>query len=215
MPNHVTTIMTFTGSKEVLDEFESAHIGCGVDSYDNEPFKFLDFRTLIPMPAALDVGNVPVGNPTTQMQSNKDKYGYESWYDWSVDMWGTKWNSYSCDISREDDTTLVVKYETAWSLPTPIIAEITELYPELNWELETVEEGGYFSGQMTYIDGVFEDNINGDEDQWREYAENMLGYEFDDEEDDDTIDGVRFDDNGDIVGETEPSGALPAPETIQ
>lgn len=205
MPNHVTIIMNINGSKDVVDEFLASHIGTGNSKWEGA-YVFLDFNSLIPMPEELDVGNVPIGNPTDQMQLNTDKYGYSSWYDWCVDKWGTKWNSYDCSVERVSDEHAVIRFQTAWSLPYPVFAEIAELYPELNWQVDCVEEGGFFAGQLIYTDGQFEDLISEDGEVWREYASNIYGYRFDEN-------GEFIDDEEDyIVGETEPTAALPTPE---
>ena len=55
------------------------------------------------------------------------KYGHSSWYDWRIENWGTKWNSY--DLDRIDDDTIV--FSTAWSNPEPIIKELSAKYPDL------------------------------------------------------------------------------------
>lgn len=46
--------------------------------------------------------------------------GYFYWYDWAVKHWGTKWNAYS--IKADDPAYLA--FETAWSTPSPIWAEL-------------------------------------------------------------------------------------------
>lgn len=43
-----------------------------------------------------------------------------SWHDWNVEVWGTKWNSYSCDFQQDK-----IWFDTAWSSPAPVIAEIS------------------------------------------------------------------------------------------
>ena len=67
------------------------------------------------------------------------KYGYKSWYGWSVDNWGTKWNA--CDSYFDDpDNPKWVSFETAWSYPEPIIKKIMAdnpgCYIEFVWEDE-------------------------------------------------------------------------------
>ena len=55
------------------------------------------------------------------------KYGHSSWYDWRVENWGTKWNSY--DLDRIDDDTIA--FSTAWANPEPIIKKLSAKYPDL------------------------------------------------------------------------------------
>lgn len=88
--------------------------------------KFLE--TLIPMPKALNVTHGCLGPKDSPeqikllaaMKKNMEKYGYESWYKWRLDHWGTKW-----DIGRDIDDDLVelhnntlrVSFDSAWSPP--------------------------------------------------------------------------------------------------
>lgn len=44
-------------------------------------------------------------------KSNLDKYGFTTWYDWSIEKWGTKWNASSCEKVSDN----VYEFETAWS----------------------------------------------------------------------------------------------------
>ncbi len=59
-----------------------------------------------------------------------DKYGYNGWYDWSVDHWGTKWNPYpdSVEVNRVSDTELDVSLTTAWSLPLDLLKFLMKKY---------------------------------------------------------------------------------------
>ncbi len=44
-------------------------------------------------------------------KSNLDKYGFTTWYEWSIDKWGTKWNASSCEKISDN----LFDFETAWS----------------------------------------------------------------------------------------------------
>lgn len=56
-------------------------------------------------------------------------YGYRSWYTWSIDNWGTKWNACETHVSYDDNDFGVVHFDTAWSYPEPIIDKIFEDNP--------------------------------------------------------------------------------------
>lgn len=66
-----------------------------------------------------------------------------TWHDWSVDVWGTKWNSYSCDFQQES-----ISFDTAWSSPAPVIAEISrQLGDDVVLKVEYADEDiGYNCG---------------------------------------------------------------------
>lgn len=56
------------------------------------------------------------------------KYGATGWYEWSVNNWGTKWNSVDVTMHRLNPNKLLVEFDTAWSQPDPIIQVIARDY---------------------------------------------------------------------------------------
>lgn len=72
-------------------------------------------------------------------------------YNWSVDNWGTKWDASIIDWERQDDNTVWISFETAWSPP---IALYDYLVDE-GWELEAYyhESGCAFCGKYTNEEG--------------------------------------------------------------
>ena len=106
----------------------------------------VDFNRIIPMPD--DVIRGGVGNATIDGVYQKVYYpepvldengkpqmgkpipypeGATDWYDWSIEHWGTKWNAADSSLF-EDDT--VVRFDTAWSHPYPVVAELSKRFPE-------------------------------------------------------------------------------------
>lgn len=80
----------------------------------------------------------------------------ENWYDWNVNHWGTKWDISIIDWDREDEHTIWISFETAWSPPTALYYYLEEN----GWEVNAY----YHEGGMGYC-GKFE---NG-EDEYYEY----------------------------------------------
>jgi len=237
MPNHVMSKMTLKGDPSVVREFFESHIR-EEKNWNDEMVPFLDFMTLIPMPVIL--ANAPEQYPETdEMRENRMKYGYASWYQWSIDNWGTKWNSYDGKVKLSDPTVdgvgkgndlakpvseLIIEFSTAWSLPEKILNEIVDLYPELEMHLECVEEGGFFAGYIHYVPNQ-EVEADLSQQQWKFYARKFYGedwwneYVADCHEDGRcNEDGsVWFNDDGTIeteFHESEPDEELPAPEVI-
>lgn len=68
--------------------------------------------------------------------SNKELYGYETWYGWCNHNWGTKWNS--CDAVWRSDN--YVEFETAWNMPEEIFLKLAELFPNLTFEVDFADE---------------------------------------------------------------------------
>lgn len=66
----------------------------------------------------------------------KEQYGYYSWRDWAVSNWGTKWDRPYTDyklideseIDDSDEHLLIIRMDTAWSCPQPVIVELAKKY---------------------------------------------------------------------------------------
>ena len=71
----------------------------------------------------------------------KEKYGYESWYEWCVTNWGTKWDisTYEPEVEA-DGNRLELSFDTAWSPPIEA--------------METAEEQGFTVELLFYESGV-------------------------------------------------------------
>jgi hypothetical protein len=72
----------------------------------------------------------------------------ESWYDWNVNNWGTKWEASVYDFERLDDSSIRVNFDTAWG-------PCTTLYEYLDtegYEIDAVynEEGMAFCGRYAF-----------------------------------------------------------------
>jgi hypothetical protein len=88
-----------------------------------------------------------------------ETYGVVGWYNWSVQNWGTKWDADLCSIHTleaqldghkdEDEISVNLVFDTAWSPPVAFLAKVVEDNPELYFEMWCDEESGYkfaFSG---------------------------------------------------------------------
>jgi hypothetical protein len=75
----------------------------------------------------------------------------ENWYEWNVNNWGTKWSPSVYDFNREDDNTIWVSFDSAWSPPV-------SLYEFMNEEGYDVRAYYHESG-MGFV-GKFEDGFD-------------------------------------------------------
>lgn len=60
---------------------------------------------------------------------NRQRHGYESWYDFCVNRWGTKWDVGSNDSPADvhpDGTLMTASFESAWSPPVGVYEELVE-----------------------------------------------------------------------------------------
>ena len=89
MPNHVVNIVTFECSEEKLKEImEAIQYDDGPD--DQKGIGTIDFNKVIPMPDNIFKGNLG--------PKEREMYGKNNWYDWSIKNWGTKWNAINATI---------------------------------------------------------------------------------------------------------------------
>lgn len=86
--------------------------------------------------------------------------GYRDWYHWSIDQWGTKWNSYEFCVVSDAPCRYEFVFDTAWSFPEPIFRQLAILYPSLIFAVKCIDEGmawgsrGEFNGRndFQYVD---------------------------------------------------------------
>jgi hypothetical protein len=51
------------------------------------------------------------------------------WWDWRIQNWGTKWNTYDDELCEINET-LEYRFNTAWSPPEMAVAHLREIYKE-------------------------------------------------------------------------------------
>lgn len=97
---------------------------------------------------------------------NIDLYGVPNAYEWHIENWGTKWNSYrfswvkgpapvasggvfdwSPDEVRSKARQLEFLFDTAWSPPEPIFFKLAFVNPELNFKIWSFDDGWNFACQ--------------------------------------------------------------------
>ena len=131
----------------------------------------LDFNSIIPMPIILEKTSSPphvfdtqeevdkfndeheeqwmVGNAITKVQlaELKEATGYDNWYDWCCDEWGTKWNCGEIDFEDDGDH-LMFNFDTAWCPPYGVYNKLVEVFPDLSISWFYREEGQQFAGYL-------------------------------------------------------------------
>tara|TARA_Y100000114_G_scaffold56199_1_gene51447 strand:- start:3564 stop:4043 length:480 start_codon:yes stop_codon:yes gene_type:complete len=53
----------------------------------------------------------------------------DRWYDWNIENWGTKWNTYDAEILDINES-IEYTFNTAWAPPEMAIAALREIYKE-------------------------------------------------------------------------------------
>lgn len=131
MPNYCKNTLTITGNPDTLRQ-----ILAFVKSDENR----FDFNRIVPMPEHIYRGNLG--------SEERKLYGENNWYDWSVENWGTKWNSVCAFVKNN-----TIFFETAWSPSSPVIAALAKKYHTMRFEYSYYEMMAGFQGEETYENG--------------------------------------------------------------
>ena len=87
-----------------------------------------------------------------QAIENKKKYGFETWYEWNIANWGTKWDV-KAQLTEDTETLLEYSFDSAWSPPVEWLEKVSEFYPDLHFTLRYSESGCGFKGEATAENG--------------------------------------------------------------
>jgi len=90
-----------------------------------------------------------------QALRNKRTFGASTWYEWSIENWGTKWNAYSTSQYGN-----AIAFDTAWSMPDPIFRALSARYPKLTFRVDYAEgDIGSNCGTCVYNAGQLVEEI--------------------------------------------------------
>lgn len=152
MPNHETNNVLVIGDPAQVEAFVEEAFTDGR----------IDFEKIVPPPENIETGGCPHLGIDPNLGADGTYTDDEGntrtcWYRWNLANWGTKWGAYEQshfehttrklwneDTEEHDRATGVVfmRFETAWSQPTPIFEAI-----EKRWGVQvlavTQDEGGY------------------------------------------------------------------------
>jgi hypothetical protein len=147
-------------------------------------------------PSGLDLFNIPESNEIAFLKQRTDiaedifklgksalqnvqKYSCPTWYEWSIEKWGTKWNAY--DSCGYDEGSNSIEFSTAWSAPHPILQKLSEMYPDIEIEHKWADEDlGFNTGEIHYKGGevTFENVPDGGSKEAYELAADVQGVDL-------------------------------------
>jgi len=125
------------------------------------------FETLMPCPAELHVTAGFFGEGTEEQKkmeelyaSNKEKYGFQHWYDWCWAKWGVKWDASDIDVTDHPESdTVLIHYQTAWNDAGGFFQHVAEILPKAIFVNEYSEEGCAFAGyNLNGVNGYQEES---------------------------------------------------------
>jgi hypothetical protein len=117
------------------------------DDVNDKEFPILHFDFIVPAPANIERGGCGGG----AVNGIHEDTGEVCWYQWNTSNWGTKWGAYSHDhydvrwLSDYEDKVygrVDLRFDTAWSQPTPIFLAIEQRW-EVTVHAVTQDEGGF------------------------------------------------------------------------
>ena len=162
MPNWITNRITIytDGDDSIIEKILSQ-----VKSEQSD----FDFNKIVLQPDELEGTKAPTNilsdeeysitpdRGITQAMSDalKEKFGFDNWYDWRYQHWGTKWNADEVVINDNEIT-----FNTAWNTPEPIFIKLSEMFPMVTFEVEFSDEDfGYNVGKFKLFEGIIVDSF--------------------------------------------------------
>lgn len=81
--------------------------------------------------------------------------GYGDSLTWCTEQWGTKWGSFRCAIDEATigDGSMEFRFETAWSVPTPVLRKFASMYPHIQMHGHAFDEGWNFEAEIVAFNG--------------------------------------------------------------
>jgi hypothetical protein len=134
MPNHVKNILTVTGKREKINLLKNfVH-----DEEEKNPFSL---NNILPMPPEDEMEDGYINN-------------MPNWYNWRIENWGTKWNTYDIEMTRIDHENINYIFLTAWASPVNALIILSSKFPTLVFKLEYADEDiGNNCGYIEIVDG--------------------------------------------------------------
>ena len=173
MPNHTDNLLSIVGRNKIKSILKPYLSRNKVDG------SFLDFNKIVPMPdcilESLKFGDCKqILKKRTEKQKdawklleNENKIkclnetGVDGWYEWSIQNWGTKWNSYNNRFYKKDGCECLF-FQTAWSVPENALRTLAMISGE-TFRLAYLDEGYAFMGvQHFFNDGRVDDEYYDD-----------------------------------------------------
>ena len=170
MPNYCNNNIVITGPNSVIDKIEKIANGDKGDL----------LQYFYPMPEALKDTTAPLPKDATKEEKakakeNLKKYGYDNWYDWRVENWGTKWDIMEFyNINRkeigEDESEISLGFDTAWAPALGAYEKFLDKNSNCSLKAYYYEPGCDFMGEWDNgMDSCFEVAKYGlDDDFWKQ-----------------------------------------------
>ena len=153
MPNHCDSDLTVSGNPKLLDEvlakFFTPNGELNCDAVIPYPSKF---KQLDEVARKWDEDNKSNPNVNWSLRPND---GFNSGgYEWCCNNWGTKWGTYDGSGVDRRTRSFSVRFNSAWSPPTPVVDKLATMYPALKFSLDSYECGAAYHYVGRWENGV-------------------------------------------------------------
>lgn len=139
MPNWCSNTLVISGDIKELELFKQKSITRSAKGLD---IFLMDGLVTMPEELAICEDLTP-----EQKAERISKYGYDNWYDWRLENWGSKWDAQEPSI-QENEYDLTITFDTAWSPAIPYIKQVAKMFPKLVFDLYFMETGEWFAGRV-------------------------------------------------------------------
>lgn len=171
MPNWSYNYLTIHAKGNTLKKIKKEIIT--IKRENNRNIHLIDFQKIIPMPQELQATSYPnsIVSPAKYAKAKKENkypmpityrmqqdfirdYGYDNWYEWCINTWGTKWSPSVGYVKGN-----LIYFKTAWTIPYPVIKKLSEIYPNIKFTVKFYGEDYFGSevGEITYLNGETEE----------------------------------------------------------
>ena len=205
MPNYCNNNIRITGPNSVIDKIEKI-----VSKKTDDDNGLLNY--FHPMPKELQNTTSPSDNPDSlENKTRKLEFGADSWYDWRVKNWSTKWeitDTYGKPEVSNNGKTISFGFDSAWAPPVGAYEEWLDKNPKFSIRATYHEPGCDFMGiwdngeDICYeistiapkgsVDNFWSSQDGKELDELYGITENMAEYEAEQEEE-------RIGDNKEII----------------
>jgi hypothetical protein len=178
MPNWTNNTITVSGSVDDTKQFEADRLAA-LKEFGCDPKQHITFNMVLPMPSELKgttsprrktpdeihqlaeqhnwdgkylqwyLDNALTPEENERLNEIKARLGYDNWYDWCNDKWGTKWDACHSEYSKDGEL-VTIRFDTAWCEPQPVIRALVRKYPALRFHHSFFHEDS--SDTITSID---------------------------------------------------------------
>lgn len=102
----------------------------------------------------LDNGDLDMHEPVPMSEDIQKRfiltYGYDNWYDWSMNNWGVKWGPYETEVISDSK----FLFYTANATPHSAMVKMSMKYPDIEFRVQYADEDlGFNVGEYTLVNG--------------------------------------------------------------